>query len=199
MRSIKSFVKISGAVALCAALSVQPAIGQSAPQEGIRVHGEWTLTVRNPDGNVAAVHEFRNALSVGTGADRRLVDLLGGAAVPGHWIVTLVSPTPGVCGGTSGGCHISEVPVSYSNSTNLTKSISAPGPDFGKLVLRGSVRVITNAVISIVTTSLSTCAATSPAPCTSLSYPEFTRKLLDPSVPVSADQLVEVKVVLSFS
>ena len=198
MRSIENFVRISGAVALLTALSVQLGIAQSAPHEGIKVHGDWTLTVRNLDGTVAAVHEFKNALSVSTGADRRLTDILGGAIVPGQWTVGLATSPASACGGT-GGCYISEVPLSYSNSTNLTKSIPASGPDLGKLVLRGSVRMITSAGISIVTTSLSTCAANSPAPCTTLSYPEFTRKLLDGLVPVSADQLVEVKVVISFS
>lgn len=193
-------------MALAAPAFSQTAIGaqstgepSGAPQEGIQVHGDWTLTVRNPDGVVSAVHEFKNALSVSTGADRLLVDLLGGAAVPGQWTVVLATNTPSACGGTSGGCYISEVSLSHINSTNLTKSIPASGPDSGKLVLRGSVRMVSSAGISIVTTSLSTCAATSPAPCTSLSAPEFTRKLLDALVPVSADQLVEVKVVISFS
>ena len=55
------------------------------PQEGIKVHGDWTLTVRNPDGTIAAVHEFKNALSLCRGG-RRLARLLLGAAVPGQWV-----------------------------------------------------------------------------------------------------------------
>ena len=35
--------------------------------EGIKVHGHWTVTVTNPDGTLDAVHEFENALSPSAG------------------------------------------------------------------------------------------------------------------------------------
>ena len=34
-----------------------------AASDGIKVHGDWTLTVSNPDGSVDSVHEFENDLS----------------------------------------------------------------------------------------------------------------------------------------
>lgn len=35
--------------------------------DGIKVHGDWTVTVSNPDGSVDSVHEFKNSLHpVGT-------------------------------------------------------------------------------------------------------------------------------------
>jgi hypothetical protein len=40
-----------------------PGGGKTPPQEGIRVHGHWTVTVRNADGSVASHHEFENSLT----------------------------------------------------------------------------------------------------------------------------------------
>ena len=45
-----------------------------ATSDGIKVHGDWTVTVSNPDGTVDAVHEFDNDLAYavsfeGSGAD----------------------------------------------------------------------------------------------------------------------------------
>ena len=33
-----------------------------ASHEGIKVHGHWTIEVKNPDGSVATHHEFENSL-----------------------------------------------------------------------------------------------------------------------------------------
>jgi hypothetical protein len=200
MRTTHTAMNVCRTAALALMLAVTPALAQSsAAPEGIKVHGDWTLVIRNPDGTVAAVHEFKNALSTATGADQRLASLLGGAAVPGQWTIGLSGfPNDNLCG-MGFGCYISEVPLSYSHATNLTKTLPTEGPDIGKLVLRGSVRMLKPSNLAIVTTALTTCPAASPAPCVSLSYPEFTRKLLDIGVPVTADQLVEVKVVISFS
>ena len=49
-------------------LAFGTACGQAAEPEpvaddGIQVHGHWTVTVTNPDGSVDAVHEFDNALT----------------------------------------------------------------------------------------------------------------------------------------
>ena len=183
------------------ATRVQPASGSSGvPQEGIKVHGDWTLTVSNPDGTVAAVHEFKNGLSVGVGADRRLASLLGGDVVPGKWVVGFAVTPSDACGTGTGGCHIAEPPLSFGQSTNLTKTIPTVGPDAGKLMLRGSVRMVSAASISIVFTQMTVCAAaTPPDTCVGSNVAEFTRKLLTQVIPVSAEQLVEVKVVISFS
>ncbi len=59
------------------------------PQEGIKVHGDWTIVIRNPDGSVALRHEFKNALAVGFNADRLLAQFLAGDMVPGHWGILL--------------------------------------------------------------------------------------------------------------
>ena len=35
---------------------------RGAQKEGIKVHGHWTIDIRNPDGTLAQHHEFENAL-----------------------------------------------------------------------------------------------------------------------------------------
>ena len=73
--------------------------GQS---EGIKVHGHWTIEVRNPDGKVASYTEFENALNT---PQAILANLLTGTAVAGFWNVFLGTQdtTGGPCGpaGTS--------------------------------------------------------------------------------------------------
>lgn len=49
-------------------LAFGTACGQASEPEpvannGIQVHGDWTVTVTNPDGTVDAVHEFENTLA----------------------------------------------------------------------------------------------------------------------------------------
>ena len=54
-------------------------VAEVAPQgtsDGIKVHGDWTVTVTNPDGTVDAVHEFENELQ--SGGEEGLVQLLSG-------------------------------------------------------------------------------------------------------------------------
>lgn len=45
-----------------------------APHEGIKIHGHWTIVVRNADGSVASRNEFENALT--SGGAQALVSLL---------------------------------------------------------------------------------------------------------------------------
>jgi len=58
------FIALMALGTSCAQIS-QP-VAEVAPQgtsDGIKVHGDWTVTVTNPDGTVEAVHEFENALA----------------------------------------------------------------------------------------------------------------------------------------
>lgn len=194
--------KTSCALVLIAALSCASALAQSptttpvgsssgAGQEGVKVHGDWTLTVRNPDGTIAAVHQFKNALSTVTGADRLLARLLEATTAVSEWAINMGTNPPGACG-VGPNCLITQPSAVFpGHATNLTKSVPTTGPDAGKFVLRGSVRFVNAAAISVVTTN-TTLALSS-------SSNEFTRKLLEQLVAVAADQLVEVKVVISFS
>jgi hypothetical protein len=201
MRPIEKQLKARAIAILLAVVVGTPAFAQSAPQEGIKVHGDWTLTVRNADGTVAAVHEFKNALNVSFGADVLLARLLGGQAVTGHWLIFLHPSSPPGCNPVNQACAIVEGgSPSGADSRDLTRTIPTTGPDAGKLVLRGSVRVPVGLSIVQVTTNVAVCnAPASAGACVASSSAPVTRRNLETPVPVAADQLVEVKVVISFS
>lgn len=57
-------------------------------QEGIRVHGHWTIEVRNPDGTLAARREFENSINAYSGAQLVSAALTGGITM-GGWQVAL--------------------------------------------------------------------------------------------------------------
>jgi hypothetical protein len=59
--------------------------------DGIQVHGDWTVTVTNPDGTVDAVHEFENELTTCCFAADFLTALLieDVNAQPDKWYISL--------------------------------------------------------------------------------------------------------------
>jgi hypothetical protein len=67
-------------------------------QEGIKVHGHWTIEVRNADGSMDKRVEFENGLCLSSatgfgGGDAIIVTSLTGANVPGSWVVEFGTPT----------------------------------------------------------------------------------------------------------
>ena len=71
--------------------------------EGIKVHGHWSIDVKNPDGTLAKHVEFENSLVSPGQGDQLLAGLLGGFSVPGDWAIQLASPS--ICSKT-GTCFI---------------------------------------------------------------------------------------------
>jgi hypothetical protein len=122
------------------------------PNEGIKVHGYWTLDVRNPDGTLSSHIEFENSLtSLGAGF---LLDVLNGKVdAIGRWLVQL---SPSICdlgNGASSTCLITqENPPSAGFFGPLTVSIPSTGPDTGKLVLKGTARAAAAGAITGVNT-----------------------------------------------
>ena len=96
-----------------------PAKGQ---HEGIKVHGHWTIEVRNPDGKLVSHTEFENALVQPSGA-KILATLLAGVGVPGGYRVTVGDST-----GFIGPCApLSAVDPSYT-ACYLVGSLISPMP-----------------------------------------------------------------------
>ncbi len=69
-------------------------------QEGIGVHGHWTIDVKNPNGTLARHVEFENGLCVSSasvqnasGGDTIIAELLAGITTIGGWEIVLGSPT----------------------------------------------------------------------------------------------------------
>jgi hypothetical protein len=122
---------------------------QGGPQEGIKVHGEWTIEVFDPDGKLAAHREFKNALLT-SGADH-LVKVLGRQNAIGAWRVSfgeLSTNATGTFIGTLGPCLLSNSsPIqcnleefnAYETNSFVTLKMSVPkaSTDVGKLQLKG--------------------------------------------------------------
>jgi hypothetical protein len=172
---------------------------QSRPSEGITVHGQWTITVRNPDGTVAATHKFENSL-LATGATL-LVQVLARQKAVQYWQVRLINKDGCVCNraGNRVDCGIIDSSLTPDVSTDFaTLSVSAPstGPNAGKLVLSGTAPAAFDGQIKAVTTSVgNTCA---PNSCSSTTWSPFTAAFPAP-ISVQAGQTMDVTVVLSFS
>jgi hypothetical protein len=169
----------------------------AAAQEGIKVHGDWTIVVRNEDGTIAARHEFKNALlPVGAG---NLAGLLAGNLSVGTWFIYFDSS---LCARQHNDCYIST--TRYPNqgllsSSNLVVTAGA-NQDYGKLFLTGSLRAAAAGSIGQVVTMIMPCpgsvAATS---CSSQGLSDFSQRLLSPAIQIVAGQTVDIIVVFSFS
>jgi len=197
--------------------------------EGIKVHGHWTIEVRNSDGTVVTRHEFENSLAGGTtGGGQALAGFLGRLFSTSFWLVRLDGT--GICGASSGAsaaCVIeeggggaifpTEVWPSYGfaapNSQNLTVGTSNTGTD---LILSGSVTTLTAGQITGVDSFVLGCPPSNPpsnpagAPCagfkTGQAVFSFTSRSLDglngdPQGPISvaSGQMIAVTVDISFS
>ena len=166
---------------------------KGGPSEGIRVRGEWTIEIRNPDGSLASRHEFRNAL-VDEGK-AWLARLLGqttstwGAA----WNVEVGETT---ADGLGGPCVPSVTPPNgvpcrmreLANPPVAALTVTHSG---GTVQLSGTVTAAKDAPqLSRFATYLDFFGGTTA---------RFTEKRLPAPVPVVAGQIVTVTVVFSFS
>jgi hypothetical protein len=172
--------------------------------EGIKVHGHWTIEVRNPNGTLVSHREFENSLTAGlNGGSQGLAVVLGHQATVGGWSVFLYNSNGG-CGGI---CVISEnYPGSTagSQSNNLTVTVT-PNPSTGVsiLTLTGSMSAPAAFQINGVATQFLSCPPSlSPQACFAIGIPapnafSLTSAYLTQSV--QSGQIVAVTVVLSFS
>ncbi len=152
--------------------------GQS---EGIKVHGHWSIDIRNPDGSLASHVEFENSL-VDNG--ELLTSLLNGGAAPSAYSIIVqgtVGSTNSPCGGASP-CTALDVPKSIvRNSTG--------GPIFQ---LQATITAIQNGTIGQVKTTY---------PGSGGAQVFFTAATLLPAdqKAVVSGQIIQVTVQISFS
>lgn len=192
--------------------------------EGIKVHGHWTIEVRNPDGTVATHREFENSLAggSGTGNGGTLISaLLSRTLTPGSWLISLQgkggaelliaepgSPAAAAC--TLGAQSAPSTFLACSTTLSVTGPQIAGGTFTGSTVtLAGNVMVPSSSLtpISAVTTSTFPCnlsTGSSPSACAaatgSAGQFDLTLAVLSGSaaVPVTGGQLIAVTVVISF-
>ncbi|MFZ0954454.1 MAG: hypothetical protein WBQ40_01895 [Candidatus Sulfotelmatobacter sp.] len=191
--------------------------------EGIQIHGQWTIEIRNRDGSVARHLEFENSL-VGDGPSV-LALLLGGFAVPGSWELFLNgnpspcsssnSATGGVCALLVGGsalaanvnaatpCATSPAPVQSGTQPYcyLTLAPSLTGSSF---TLSGQAYADTSTNIAAAGSQLAFCdgAPISPSQCAaettfvvgSFSEYDFYPAVSSPSCGGSGQSLCEIQV-----
>jgi hypothetical protein len=183
-------------------------------KEGIKVHGHWTIDVRNPDGKLATHREFENSLTA-EGAEF-LTTVLTRRNTFGAWAIALRNTTdvsvpyllieetgtvfPGVPPGTL------PSPTTSLNFKTLTIVGLTPAGtlQFG---LSGNATALTGGTYNFVETLVGWCNGGSTAS-QCASNPQFalhfTAFVLGPSassapVTVSAGQIIQVTVVISFS
>jgi hypothetical protein len=150
------------------------------PNEGIKVHGHWTIDIRNPDGSLSCHFEFENAMVDGGSL---LTGLLNGGAVT-RWRIELdgtagVSNAP--CSGNSG-CLV-----------DATQGFAPGAPGQRLFQLQGTVTANQTGRIERVSTQwLNSTVSTGGT---------FTQKTLDPvdQKAIVNGQIIQVTVQISFS
>ena len=196
-------------VAVAAALATPVAAAdKQGTGEGIKVHGHWTIEVRNADGTLESRREVENALIIWTaGGQTLLAGLLTNYYSDPIWIVNLYGPD--INGGASGPCHHEGSPNPWPCSIvesraplsgtevfkNLVVGLPLQGgqqhrPE-GTVELSGSATVALDGSILRVASQWFVAARNH--------FGDFTSKSLTPAIQVRAGQIVQVKVVFSFS
>lgn len=123
----------------------QPELGKADGfSNSIKVHGDWTIVVRNPDGSVASTHQFENSIS--SGGQNFFASLMNRQAGTFFWEVRLAS----LCGTVPSlrACGIAESPLANDSvlsnwfggavTSSLTISNPHTGPNAYRFVLSGS-------------------------------------------------------------
>lgn len=187
------------------AAAAQVAERTGAPQEGIKVHGYWTIDILNSDGTLARHVEFENGLQ---GGGTHLAALLTRNAAMGYWSVDLhdSNPTTSPCqGGTAldpSSCFILESAGTDLAGTNVFKTltVSSTGLNNSQIVLQGTATATSNGQVGAVHTNFGLCPSSAvPGGCgrTYLGI-SFSGTGLTP-IPVVPGQIIQLKVVISFS
>lgn len=166
-----------------AATSFQQESTARPGDDGIKVHGHWTIDLTNPDGSPAGHHEFENALTPGGAAI--IAGLLQSNNPRGRWSVSLFTAQPNLnpCDGHA--CEISEP--------------GHPGPPLPLL----SVDLVSNGRAVKLSGSVTPTQDCSVVQVWSVQTPNpgqaFSVRELPSPIPVVAGQSIAVSVVLSFS
>ena len=175
------------------------------PQEGIKVHGHWTIEVTNPDGTLAERREFENALT-SSGAST-MARFMGRRNSVGGWVVYLWTTTGTApfmdTQGNNNMALILEPSYALSDAVyfkNLVVDVPTTGVNANKLVLSGNATAQRDGVINRVITAVNQLDATLPPSGAYVSsWQFFTQSDLATAVTVSGGQQIAVTVVISFS
>lgn len=204
-------------LALMAGAATLPA--QGAPTEGIKVHGHWVIDVRNPDGSLASHNEFENALiTFINGGSSALAGILAKQRTVGQWIIrlsggcTTLTNNNNIIGTIPSPCEIYEPTSPATADTRTFKNLTVAAPittlfrDFetGTIELSGFVTATSATPVGQVETIVGLCEANVlPAACApglgTGDTRSFSGTLLATPIVPTVGQIIQVKVILSFS
>jgi len=195
--------------------AVEEKASSSGRHEGIKVHGHWTIEVRNPDGSVVTHREFENSLRI----PNSLATFLARNTTPGRWVIFVGAggaPVPDPCAGgqivspfSTATCVITEsdshvASLGYSNIFS-TLNVAAVGNGAQQVQLTGTAQALSNGQIVTVSSYQEVCIATiAPTACNGSnsggSIGGFTSADVSAqNISVVAGQTIAVTVTISFS
>jgi len=177
---------------------------------GVKVHGHWTIEVRNPDGTLVTHREFENALVAPAGAVT-LSQVLTGADVVGGWEVDLAATTAGdtppcavvspAGAATAGTCGIVSPGFQIINKSAFPTLSVAPISGTGGVMLSGTATAGETGSVDTVSSFIIHCPL--PSPCgnvtTGRTFGTFTSAAVSPAISVTPGQSIAVTVTLTFS
>jgi hypothetical protein len=161
--------------------------------EGIKVHGQWVLEIKNPDGSLDSRHEFENSLV--TGGQGALASLLLGSFATGWYIELGLNAANGFPFGTFPDIQqpsLTCLPTQLYCNNTLTVQ---PGAG-NQVVLQGSMAIPTALTLISVSTNLYTCP---PAPPNIHNCPVWGFTSANTSLSVQQGQVITATVTISFS
>lgn len=185
-----------------------PSSSTGGPKEGIKVHGHWTIDIRNPDGKLVSHHEFENALMQTGGLF--LGNFLRRTHKPGEWAIELGSPNnvhSSPCKTDLGGprlCGIYEPTTQhhFANAIWIFKSLTITSTiraNIHRTVLAGTATARSNGSIdSVATLLVGDCPVDTQGVCSSVNFDRFTSTQLAVPISVVAGQIIQVEVEISF-
>lgn len=183
---MRSLVFAALLLGLAGQAAAQSPPGASAMREGVTVHGDWVIEVRNPDGTLAHRHAFRNALVGGP----VLAFIMARGITPGAWSIGLDG---NACAPISE-CRISET------AGDVTVTL---GPGGTQVVLTGTATAngFNATHFSVVSTRLGVCdpGALPSATCPTITDAPFSAVVLAAPIPITFGQMASVTVTFSFS
>ena len=181
-------------------------------KEGLKVHGYWVIEVRNPNGRLVSRTEFENALA----SQRTLISVLSRTSTMGLWEVDLMSrasdsPWGTTAGGIFNGPNAGRITES-GQGPNVYATLTLSKNIDNSIVLSGNATAVQNGSIGRVATSVGSCESAFTGACSYYAFSlqgslladaaydgaTMTRTLIDP-IPIVQGQIIQVKVVISFS
>lgn len=197
MKAMDRFERVGRyTVVLVAALLVAASAGSAQEKgtaEGIKVHGHWTIDVKNPDGTLASHHDFENALQFA--GQFALSGLLSGQLSAGGWAIFSQDPSGTVTRLIQDQGTIAHLPpgiTALSNNLTVTAPTSPAGLTQALVVLQGSATTPSLLQLATVGTYMTDGIQGGV-------YYTFTAHTLPQAITVQANQIVQVTVVFSFS